>query len=175
MNDSRDPGLSNLPLGMLEETTYPSATLQAQTGDVVVIYSDSLIEAPLGGGRLLGQEGLLEVVKSVEIEPAATFAPRMLAAVLARCELGTERLGDDVTVLVLRPNGRKEPAPFFERVWAGVRFVGMFARSLVGGPRAPWPELSRENILVRARASVRARIRRRRRAHLISARCCVSP
>lgn len=147
MNDSREEGLSNLPLGMLEETVYPSVMLQAATGDMVVIYSDSLIEAPLGGGRLLGQEGLLEVVRGMEVEPAETFSPRLLAALLARCEPGTERLSDDVTVLVLRANGRKDPAPFFARVWAGVRFLGLLARSIAGGPGAPWPQISSENIV----------------------------
>lgn len=151
MNEEAEGGqdLSNLPLGMFDETRYPNVVLQASTGDVVVIYSDSLIEAPLAGGngRLLGQEGLLEVARTLEIEPAETLAPRLMNAVLERCPAGTTTLGDDVTVLVLRANGRKEPAPYFARVWAGVRFLGLLARSLVGGPAAPWPEMSRENIL----------------------------
>jgi hypothetical protein len=148
-----EKSLANLPLGMFEETVYPNVTLQASRGDIVVIYSDSLIEAPLeekvGGktGRLLGADGLLEVVQSVPVEPTQTLATRLYAAVLAKSAPGTRTLGDDVTILVLRPNGAKEVAPYFARVWAGVKFVGMAARSLVGGPAAPWPEMSRENIL----------------------------
>ncbi len=145
--------LANLPLGMFEETAYPNITLQATKGDIVVIYSDSLIEAPLehvaGGktGRLLGAEGLLEVARGVPIEPAETLATRLYAAVLARAAPGTQTLGDDVTILVLRPNGSRQPAPFFERVWAGVRFLGVAVMSMFGGPAAPWPEMSRTNIL----------------------------
>ncbi|HZW07156.1 MAG TPA: PP2C family protein-serine/threonine phosphatase, partial [Phycisphaerales bacterium] len=73
-------GLANLPLGMFEETLYPNVMLQAGKGDVVVIYSDSLIEAPLEQlpgdkpGRLLGVDGLLETARGVPIEPAQTFA-----------------------------------------------------------------------------------------------------
>lgn len=151
--EASEKGLANLPLGMFQETTYPNVTLQASKGDVVVIYSDSLIEAPLeqvaGGkpGRLLGADGLLEVAKTVPIEPTESLATRLYAAVLARAVPGTQTLGDDVTILVLRPNGRSEPAPFVARVWAGVRFLGLVARSLVGGPSAPWPEMSRTNII----------------------------
>ena len=150
---ANEKDLANLPLGMFEETVYPSVMLQASKGDVVVIYSDSLIEAPLeqvvGGktGRLLGTDGLLEVARSVPVEPTETLATRLYAAVLARCAPGTSTLGDDVTILVLRPNGRREAVPFLERVWSGVRFLGMAAKSLVGGPSAPWPEMSRENVI----------------------------
>lgn len=153
--DARESGkgLANLPLGLFEETTYPNTMLQATKGDVVVIYSDSLIEAPLEDtpgaqtGRLLGAEGLLDVARSVPIEPVETLATRLYAAVLERAAPGTQTLGDDVTILVLRPNGNREAVPFFERVWAAVRFLGVAAASLVGGRAAPWPEMSRTNIL----------------------------
>lgn len=151
--EASEKGLANLPLGMFEETTYPNVTLQASKGDVVVIYSDSLIEAPLeqvvGGktGRLLGADGLLEVAKTVPIEPTETLATRLYAAVLARAVPGTQTLGDDVTILVLRPNGSSEPAPLIERVRATARFFGLVAKSLAGGPSAPWPEVSRTNII----------------------------
>lgn len=163
--DSSERGkeLSNLPLGMFAETNYPSVMLQAATGDVVVIYSDSLIEAPLPEpgnadgtgaatkagkkGRLLGTAGLLEVASSLPIEPTATFATRLYAAVLAKCAPGTQTLGDDVTILVLRPNGLKEPAPLSKRLGAAVAFFKTAAKSAVGGPGAPWPELGWTNIV----------------------------
>lgn len=163
--DSSERGkeLANLPLGMFEETNYPSMMLQATTGDVVVIYSDSLIEAPLAqpaahaGGdtsgrpgrrdRLLGSAGLLEVAASLPIEPTDTLATRLYAAVLGRCAPGTQTLGDDVTILVLRPNGRTDPASLKDRFGAGVEFMATLAKSVVGGPGAPWPELSVTNIV----------------------------
>jgi len=147
------PGFANLPLGMFEETGYASVALQASTGDIAVVYSDSLIEAPLptaqGGrpGRLLGLEGLLEVAGSIPAEPAETLASRLYQAVLSRCAPGTSTLGDDVTVLVMRVNGQGGPAPLGARLRAAWRFAGMVVRSVAGGAPAPWPELSGVNII----------------------------
>lgn len=138
--------LFNLPLGLMDDTAYPAIELKAQPGDLAIFYSDSLIEAPIGGGRLLGQEGLLELARTLDPASPQTLTQQLVQAVHRRAD--TRELGDDVTLLVLRANGQFAEAPLADRLKAQMRLVGMIGRSLLpGGETAPWPEMSKENIL----------------------------
>ena len=50
---------------------------------------------------------------------------------------------DDVTLLLIRPNGTKPARPVRDQLKAGGVFAGAVLNSLrPGGPPAPWPELS---------------------------------
>ena len=70
---------------MFEETVYPSVMLQAGTGDVVVIYSDSLIEAPLEDvegmlkrirkSHYLRREGMQGIAHARAVAAAAGITP----------------------------------------------------------------------------------------------------
>ncbi|MGH7133226.1 MAG: PP2C family protein-serine/threonine phosphatase [Phycisphaerales bacterium] len=139
-------GLYNLPLGLVDDTAYPSIDLKAMPGDVAIFYSDSLIEAPIGAGRLLGQEGLLDLARTLDTSSPATLTSQLFETVQKRS--GVDDLGDDVTILVLRPNETDAESPLGERLRAQLRFYAMVGRSfLPGGEAAPWPEMSKENIL----------------------------
>ena len=55
-----DAGVANLPLGLDEMTRYRLFDLELGRGDLLVLYTDALIEAADVEGRLLGEGGLLE-------------------------------------------------------------------------------------------------------------------
>src|SRR5262249_14535784 len=50
---------ANMPLGIGEAGYYDQNTITLATGDLIVLYTDSLIEARGRDGRALGEEGLL--------------------------------------------------------------------------------------------------------------------
>ena len=58
--------LSNLPLGLDDETHYGTSGVKLGRGDLVLFYTDALTEAADASGQLLGESGLLD---------AATFRP----------------------------------------------------------------------------------------------------
>jgi sigma-B regulation protein RsbU (phosphoserine phosphatase) len=96
-------GPANMPLGIAGPTRYEQFAVKLATGDLVVIYTDSLIEARGADGRQLGEDGLLEMARQFEVADVAEF----LRALLNSIERQGELSADDVTVLILRPNGLK--------------------------------------------------------------------
>jgi serine phosphatase RsbU (regulator of sigma subunit) len=108
--EAAGPGqLANLPLGLDDETHYAEARSRLGRGDLVVFYTDALIEAADGSGRLLGEAGLLDVARRLDPsggEPAAIG--QALLEEVAR-HRGGRPAGDDVTLVVLRHNASHSP------------------------------------------------------------------
>ncbi len=108
---ARDVGIDNLPLGIIEPTAYHQYAVKLAVGDVVVFYTDALMESVGDDGEQLGEAGVLELARSlpadgVGIDPAA-IGRGLLGAV--RAMRGGGDAGDDETVVVLGHNGA--PAP----------------------------------------------------------------
>jgi phosphoserine phosphatase RsbU/P len=104
-------GAGNLPLGIDEYTRYDSFDLQLEPGDRAVFYTDALIEAADSSGRLLGESGLLEAARGLDIEvdgssPGA-FGSALVEAVASH--RGRESAEDDMTVVVLHHNAAAPP------------------------------------------------------------------
>lgn len=102
----------NLPLGILEPTDYAQFAVQLTTGDLVLLYTDALMESSDAEGNPLGEQGLLDLVRGLGSVPA----PGMLDAVLAAVTdyRGGARAGDDETLLVLHHNAGDPPKPSLE-------------------------------------------------------------
>lgn len=134
------PGLANVPLGIAEPTRYDQFRLKLCTGDLVVMYTDSLIEAKGADGRMLGQEGLLTIARGLDPSDPAEFLRALLAAIFGAAVPGGSD-EDDVTVLMLRPNGLKPRVSTTVKL----RMMANLAKAAVtcwlpGGPEFPWPE-----------------------------------
>jgi len=100
-------GLTNLPLGVDDSTIYPQATLNLDPGDVILIYTDALTETPGAGGEMLGEPGLLEVVRTMDLTD-----PQTMAQSLVDClddYRGGREAGDDSTFLLLRHTAGNPP------------------------------------------------------------------
>ena len=114
-------------------------------GDCLLTYTDALIEARVGDGEMLREEGVLEIVRSLGDVPPDKLTEKLLAEIEARYPDGLAE--DDVTVLVVRANGRKIRYPFSEKLRAAGRMMGALIRSI--HPRAerpPLPDASLANI-----------------------------
>ncbi|HEY8667249.1 MAG TPA: PP2C family protein-serine/threonine phosphatase [Tepidisphaeraceae bacterium] len=134
----------NIPLGIMDLTDYEQFEHRLDVGDLVLLYTDSLIEARDGGGEMLGRRGLLELLSGVAVDDPAKLIPAVLDAV-ARQEVKNLDL-DDVTVMLLRANGSTQHFSVMDKL----RAAGRFGRALLGRPfggeAVPFPDPRLANI-----------------------------
>ena len=78
-------------------------------GDLVLFYTDALIEAADGAGQLLGESGLLEVARRLDASVSApvSVGTSLLEAVARH--RGEAPADDDVTLVVLHHNASASP------------------------------------------------------------------
>lgn len=96
--DARGP--ADLPLGILDQSDYSQARVRLGRGDLVLFYTDALTEAEDPAGRLLGEAGLLGLVRRLgPADPGAI--PAALAAALDEYR-GGRPPGDDATFVLVR-------------------------------------------------------------------------
>lgn len=101
--------LANLPLGVIAPTQYEQFAVELAKGDVVLIYTDSFIEARSPEGRLLGEQGLLEIVSTLDPTDPIAFREALMRAVEAYRDHAPAE--DDMTLLLLVHNGADPPWP----------------------------------------------------------------
>lgn len=138
----------NLPLGVLLPTEYEQFGLRLEEGDLVLAYTDALIEARGPDGTMLGEQGLLDCMSRLDAEKPERLLPALLESLAAF--RGMTPLDDDLTLLLLRHHGGATNAPLRARLAATLRFLGVLLRHTVPfgeHPPIPWPELSRANVL----------------------------
>jgi serine phosphatase RsbU (regulator of sigma subunit) len=138
-------GPRNLPLGILSISDYDQLDAELQAGDCVVAYSDALIEAQDADGEMLGEEGLLRIMRLMG-EPDA---PRLIDTLLREiADRYPENLSnDDVTVVVLKANQRQPHYSLSQKLGALARLSGSLIRAI--NPRAerpPIPDLNLANV-----------------------------
>lgn len=94
--------VSDLPLGIDEDTSYSQQVLALDKDDLLVFYTDALIEAEDANGRQLGETGLLEIVRSLDAAPPDQLGQCLLNRIAAY--RGGKESNDDQTVMVLHHN-----------------------------------------------------------------------
>lgn len=142
--DVNATGISDFPLGMLDEMEYGEIGIDASLGDLLIFYTDSLIESRNAAGELLGPKGLLSLVSTLDATKPAELIPTLLGLI---AKLYPENLmDDDVTVLVVRPTGTGTRIPLMNRLKAPWLFLGGCVRAILTGNRLPLPEFTWENL-----------------------------
>jgi serine phosphatase RsbU (regulator of sigma subunit) len=129
-----DAGPSNVPLGIVESICYNQFNIKLGKGDMVVLYTDSLIEAKDKGGTMHGEEGLLRIVQGLDTSDPSEFLHALLSAI------GPAQEGDDMTVLILRANGLKPKVSAAMHFKALRLMMKAGVASLFRGEPFPWPE-----------------------------------
>jgi serine phosphatase RsbU (regulator of sigma subunit) len=135
-------GPRNLPLGILEMTEYEQFDVELDPGDCLLSYTDALIESRDADGEMLDEAGLLKITRLIgDVEPE-----KLIETLLGEIERRyPENLSeDDVTVLLVRANGREARYSFGQRLRALVRFIGSLIRAV--NPRAERPPLPDANL-----------------------------
>lgn len=100
-------GISNLPLGVDGDSPYRQFVVPIQRDDLVLVYTDGVTEARMNDGTMLGDSGVLELVKLLDPTQAPQFL-QLLRSSLTQA-IGHDMRGDDVTMLLLRANGKQPP------------------------------------------------------------------
>src|ERR1700678_4073174 len=91
--------LSDIPLGMFDVADYETIDVELEPGDVMVSYTDALMESCDADGQMLGEAGLLKIIKLLGDVPADKLIAALLREIADRYP---ENLAaDDVTVLVV--------------------------------------------------------------------------
>lgn len=78
---STEVPLTNLPLGIIPGTDYRQNMAALEPGDLLLLYSDGLLEARNPQGELLGEEGLLALVQGVPVHSPRAAGQALLARV----------------------------------------------------------------------------------------------
>ena len=138
-------GPRNIPLGIFQLADYEHLDIELDLGDCLIAYTDALIESCDADGEMLGEEGLLRIANLLGNVVADKLIESLLQEITARYP---ENLSaDDVTLMVVRANGRSLHFTFRERLEAFRRFLKTFVRSLnPRADRAPFPDVSLANL-----------------------------
>lgn len=98
-------GIRNLPLGVLEPTDFHQFAVPLGRGDIVLSYTDAMIESTAADGTMLGERGLLELASTIaEPKPESVVSSLMDRVMELR---GGAPLDDDATILSLHHNAAK--------------------------------------------------------------------
>lgn len=139
-------GPSNLPLGLLEMSAYDQFDIELEPGDRVLSYTDALMESNDASGEMLGEKGVLQILRLLggDVEPGKLIE-KLLGEIAERYPDNLTE--DDVTVLLVQVNERKASYTISEKLGALRRFMGSLARAV--NPRAerpPFPDLNLANL-----------------------------
>jgi len=97
--ETKEPNApANLPLGITDSTAYDSARFKMTPGDLLLFYTDGLSEARQYGSRILGVEGLLDLIRDLDADDPETLIPRLLDRV--RTATGDDLNKDDLTLIL---------------------------------------------------------------------------
>jgi phosphoserine phosphatase RsbU/P len=90
----------DLPLGLIEGTSYSQTAVQLAPGDLLLLYTDGISESRDERGEELGMERLLSFARNLPTESPVAAGRTLLAAV--RRFRGRAPAADDETVVALR-------------------------------------------------------------------------
>lgn len=120
---------ANLPLGVIHPTAYHQFAVPLEPGDLVLAYTDALIEAAAPAAiptvrHTLGIAGLLEIARGLPADDPAAAADQLVHAVAAH--RGYQPPDDDQTFVLLRHTGYRKPhLAMGEHLHALARLIGL--------------------------------------------------
>lgn len=103
--DEKTAAAADLPFGVQDDAGYQQVDIVLAPGDLLLMYTDALIESCGADGRRLGIRGLLERVESLDAIEPRRIVPGLIER-LTR-EDAHDLSDDDVTVLLIEANGIK--------------------------------------------------------------------
>ena len=98
---SAEPG--NLPWGLDDESPYHQFTLKLELGDIILFYTDALVEAADPAGQLLGEDGLIALTRNLDATHQVDLGLALIDAIANH--RGGREADDDTTLVVWRHNG----------------------------------------------------------------------
>jgi sigma-B regulation protein RsbU (phosphoserine phosphatase) len=137
--------IGNIPLGIMEMDNCEQFDVQLEVGDLVLVYTDSLIEATAPSGEMIGVAGLLELSNELAMpDEIKTLVPGLLAEIDRRSFGGLR--ADDVTALLISANGTGTRTRAINRLLAPFRLSRSILDSWRGKGPAGIPDWSLPNV-----------------------------
>lgn len=116
-NSQPSEGLSNTPLGVIDEANYCQLDVKLSPGDMVLSFSDALTDSIDGAGTPLGSQGISEMIRALDVASPDEMIPSLVQQI---SNLSDENLKqDDVTLLLCQATG--EGPSFKENLLAPFR------------------------------------------------------
>ena len=116
--------VANLPLGVIEPTEYRQFAVHIERGDLILIYTDAYIEVVRPDGQALGEQGLLELAREIDVTEPQHFARRLIERVSEWSHHAPQM--DDQTLIVLHHNASNPPPLNFNQALRSLsRMVGL--------------------------------------------------
>jgi hypothetical protein len=126
-DEGDDP--TDVPLGILDLTNYRQFDLKFEVGDLILCYTDSLVESKDEAGELIGSQRLLNLARSIDATDPTQVVPALLERIRNLHPGNLE--DDDVTAMLFRLNGSGMDYSFTLRLLAPFRVVGSLFRDHV--------------------------------------------
>ena len=89
-----------LVLGAISETQYEEEEIAIKSGDLLLIFSDGVVEAMNEESEEFGEKRLQEIVTLYRESPANVVMERILSAIKLFSENGSQH--DDITIIAMR-------------------------------------------------------------------------
>ena len=138
-------GPQNLPLGIIAITEYRQFDIELAEGDCLLGYTDALIESRDADGEMFGEEGLLRITRLLGYVPPHKMIDTLLAEIAGRHP--GNLTDDDVTVLMVRANGKRPRVSFATKAKAAWSLLGSLVRSIdPRNERPPLPDANLANV-----------------------------
>ena len=103
--DPESEAITNTPLGVLSDAQYPTRHTQLDYGDMLLCFSDGLTESRDRDGRLLGIQGVLDILRGIDNPQTDSLISRLLQAVGSQYD--ENLMQDDLTVLLIEATPTK--------------------------------------------------------------------
>jgi serine phosphatase RsbU (regulator of sigma subunit) len=94
---------TGIPLGMLEDTEWEEAWVEFGVGDMLLLYTDGVIDAENEDGKAFGEERLLEVARANVGRPAPDIRDALSTAL--QDFVGDAPRVDDITLMIVVREG----------------------------------------------------------------------
>jgi len=97
--------VTGTPLGVHDQASYPQVEIDLDRGDMMLLFSDALTEAEGERGKMLGEDGLLQLVRHLAPEPAQEFIRSLVDAV--KGVRPRDVADDDMTIVLIQATATK--------------------------------------------------------------------
>lgn len=98
--ECRELDVGSTPIGLFPDTSFPGSEFLMQEGDVIVIYTDGVVEATDSNNKLFGDEKLCSIIEQNHESDAEDIKNAILSEVDSYT--GGAPQTDDITLLVLK-------------------------------------------------------------------------
>lgn len=107
--DQSDQSEADLPFGIIEDAGYQQTDITFEPGDMLLLYTDALIESRASDGRQVGLRGLASRLNELNTKTPEQIIPALIERLSGEDQ--NDLTDDDVTALLIAANGTKRQWP----------------------------------------------------------------